>query len=120
MSSWYGRRDETCPVGTGGGTRRVQLVRGEEGKGVRAATRAAGGECGMKIPPPLPFSLPLALLYGGHSGLGWSFCWSGLREDASVRGGAGRAARPRAWTGALFVTAVTASRVEMGALCFQL
>jgi len=27
------RRDEACPVGTGGGTRRVHLVRGE-GRGV--------------------------------------------------------------------------------------
>ena len=31
MSGQYGRRDETCPVGTGGGTRRVRSVRGGEG-----------------------------------------------------------------------------------------
>ena len=40
VSGQYGRRDEACPVSTGGGTRRVQLVREgrEGGGGPRAAT----------------------------------------------------------------------------------
>jgi hypothetical protein len=29
----YGRRDETCPISTGGGTRRIQSVREGEGGG---------------------------------------------------------------------------------------
>jgi hypothetical protein len=33
VSSQYGRRDETCPVSTGGGTRRVQSVREGGGRG---------------------------------------------------------------------------------------
>ena len=35
----YGRRDETCPISTGGGTRRVQLVR-EGGGGACRPCRA--------------------------------------------------------------------------------
>ena len=40
MSSQYGGRDEACPVSTGGGTRRVQLVR--EGRG-------GGGGCALRV-----------------------------------------------------------------------
>ena len=40
VSGQYGRRDETCPVSTGGGTRRVQSVR--EGRGGGRWGRTAG------------------------------------------------------------------------------
>ena len=49
---WWGccrgrGRGETCPLSTGGGTRRVQLVRGGGGEGGgRATARSAGGEGG--------------------------------------------------------------------------
>jgi hypothetical protein len=33
VSTWYEGRDETCPVSTGGGTRLVRLVRGEDVRG---------------------------------------------------------------------------------------
>ena len=39
----YGGEDETCPLSTGGRTRRVQLVRGEGG---RSGARAGGGGAG--------------------------------------------------------------------------
>jgi len=42
-ASWYGRRDETCPVSTGGGTRRVQSV--QEGGG------GGGSRCGASCRP---------------------------------------------------------------------
>jgi len=44
VSGWYGRRDETCPVGTERGTRRVQLVRegGGRGGGVAPPARRSG------------------------------------------------------------------------------
>ena len=46
MSSQYGGKDETCPVSTGGRTRRVQLVQGEGGGG-------AGGGGGLLDRVPL-------------------------------------------------------------------
>ena len=42
VGSKYGGRDEACPVSTGGGTRRVQLVRGAG----RGGSRSYGGERG--------------------------------------------------------------------------
>jgi len=37
VSSKYGGRDETCPVSTGGGTRRVRFVRGGDETGAAGA-----------------------------------------------------------------------------------
>jgi hypothetical protein len=41
VSDEYGRRDKTCPISTGGGTRRVRLVRGR--RGGRRVPGAGGG-----------------------------------------------------------------------------
>ena len=40
VSAWYGGKDETCPLGTGGRTRRVQLAQGEGGGGARRLLEA--------------------------------------------------------------------------------
>ena len=45
ITNHHGRRDEACPVSTGGGTRRVQLVR--EGEGGGSVFRGAA-----EAPPP--------------------------------------------------------------------
>jgi len=61
VSSQYGGMDETCPVSTGGGTRRVQSVRGEGGTASPAACAAQRGRCpksASKSPAESHSSLP--------------------------------------------------------------
>jgi len=51
VSAKYGRRDEACPLSTGGGTRRVRLVRGMVGGTCRFSRTLALG-CPPHGPSP--------------------------------------------------------------------
>jgi len=56
----HGRRDETCPVSTGGGTRRVQSVREGGGGGGIAADAPAGGDLRGRANDRHGVAVPLA------------------------------------------------------------
>jgi hypothetical protein len=84
--------DETCPVSTGGGTRRVQSVR-EEG-------RERGGE--STLGPAAPAKVEMAPRAGGLAGCSAAFAWRRAKsclwgthlERCRRAGGGGRGGRP--------------------------